>query len=64
MLSTTRLRLKSLRLEEDAEHREGHGSAALQSDAGHKTAQHHGRRVKPMGGDKGKIEEARNKNRP
>ena len=51
-MSTTRLRLKSLHLEEDAveedaEHREGHGSAALRSDAGHKTAQHHDGGVKP-----------------
>ena len=64
MLSTTRLRLKSLHLEEDAEHRESHGSAALRSDAGHKNAEHHDGGVKPMGGEKGQIKEARNKNRP
>ena len=63
-MSTTRLRLKSLHLEEDAEHREGHGSAALRSDAGHKTAQHHDGGVKPMGGEKGKIDEARDQKSP
>ena len=68
-MSTTRLRLKSLHLEEDAveedaEHREGHGSAALRSEAGHKTAQHHDGGVKPMGGEKGKIDEARDQKSP